>query len=75
MSLRIAISVLMEVPAYELSTQTQIKYLLERSFIPKLTNYKTFVVTDMMQDVVLIEGTAKEATTNEVYSGPCYIPR
>ncbi|RZB73492.1 Na H Exchanger and/or cNMP binding domain containing protein, partial [Asbolus verrucosus] len=74
-SFRVAIPLLTCVPAYRNFTQEQIKRTLERSFMPNLTNYKIFVVNEMMEDILLIEGVAVDYNTRDVFIGPYYIPR
>ncbi|RZC27680.1 cNMP binding, Na H Exchanger, and/or Ion trans domain containing protein, partial [Asbolus verrucosus] len=74
-SVRIAIPVLMAVPTYQSCSLDQIKYALERAFMPNLINFKIFAVTDMIQDILLIEGVARDFHTRELFTAPCYIPR
>ncbi|KAH0819940.1 hypothetical protein GEV33_002851 [Tenebrio molitor] len=70
-----AVSILMNIPAYRSYTQDKIKYIVERSFVPNLSNYKIFIVNEMMQDIILLEGIIVDFNTRDVYTGPCYIPR
>lgn len=74
-SFRRAVIVMMNVPAFRSYTQEKIKYVLERSFIPKLSNFKIFVINDMMKDIILVEGIVVDFNTRDVFSAPCYIPR
>ncbi|XP_044264363.1 sodium/hydrogen exchanger 10-like [Tribolium madens] len=74
-SIRMAVPLLMSVPAYQGFSQDQIKYALERAFVPNLSNYKVFAVTDMVEDIILIEGTAADFNTRETFVAPCCIPR
>lgn len=74
-SIKIAIPLLMSVPAYQAFSQDQIKYALERAFMPNLSNYKIFAVTEMIQDVILIDGVAADFNTRELFVAPCCIPR
>jgi sodium/hydrogen exchanger 10/11 len=66
---------MMNAPAYRSSTKDKIKYVLERSFMPNLSNYKIFVVNEMMEDLILVEGLVVDFNTRDIYTGPCYIPR
>ncbi|XP_008199714.2 solute carrier family 9 member C1-like [Tribolium castaneum] len=74
-SIRMAVPLLMSVPAYQGFSQDQIKYALERAFVPNLSNYKIFAVTDMIEDIILIEGCAADFNTRESFVAPCCIPR
>lgn len=74
-SIRLATSILMDTAAYQSSTQEKIRFQLERAFVPNLSNYKMFGVTDMMEDIILIEGVVFDYNTRDCYTGPCYIPR
>jgi hypothetical protein len=65
----------MNVPSYRSQTQIKIKYIIEQSFVPDLTNYKMFVVNDMMVDILLIQGMLADHSTKNIYTAPCYIPR
>jgi sodium/hydrogen exchanger 10/11 len=65
----------MDVPSYRSYTEDKIKFVLERSFVPDLSNYKVFVVNEMMEDIILLEGVIVDFNTRDVYTGPCYIPR
>lgn len=65
----------MAAPLYRSHTQETILYILERAFLPDLSNYKTFVVSDMIQDILLIEGIVVDFHTRDLYTAPCYIPR
>jgi sodium/hydrogen exchanger 10/11 len=70
-----ALTILMDVPSYRSYTEDKIKFVLERSFVPDLSNYKVFVVNEMMEDIILLEGVIVDFNTRDVYTGPCYIPR
>lgn len=65
----------MAVPAYQGFGQDQIKYALERSFVPNLENFKVFVVTDVIEDIILVEGVAADYNTREMFIAPHWIPR
>lgn len=53
----------------------QVKYALERAFVPNLSRYKIFGVTDMIEDMILIEGVVADFNTRELFIAPCCIPR
>ncbi|XP_044265130.1 sodium/hydrogen exchanger 10-like isoform X2 [Tribolium madens] len=74
-SFKRALTVMMNVPSFRSLTQQNLKYTLERSFIPNLSNYKVFVINEMMEDIILIEGLVVDFNTRDVYAAPCYIPR
>ncbi|XP_044263875.1 sodium/hydrogen exchanger 11-like isoform X4 [Tribolium madens] len=74
-SVRIAFPLLLSVPAYQAFSQDQIKYALERAFVPNLSNYKIFTVTDIIQDIILIDGVTADFNTREKFVAPCCIPR
>ncbi|XP_044264140.1 sodium/hydrogen exchanger 10-like [Tribolium madens] len=74
-SFRKAITIMLNVPSYRSYTLEKIKYILERSFVPDLSNYKIFVVNEMMSDIILIEGSVVDFNTRDLYIAPCYIPR
>lgn len=65
----------MDIPSYRTFTNNRIKYVIERSFVPDISNYKVFVVNEMMEDVILIEGMVEDSSTKKLYTAPCYIPR
>ncbi|EFA06222.2 Sodium/hydrogen exchanger 10-like Protein [Tribolium castaneum] len=74
-SVRIAFPLLLSVPAYQAFSQEQIKYAFERAFVPNLSNFKIFAVTDIIQDIILIDGVAADFNTRERFVAPCCIPR
>jgi hypothetical protein len=43
--------------------------------MPNLSNFKIFAVTDMIQDIILIEGIAADYNSRESFIAPCCIPR
>lgn len=65
----------MSVPAYQTISQDQIKYALERAFVPDLRKYKIFAVTEIIEDIVLIRGVVIDYNTRNMFVAPCYIPR
>ncbi|XP_063905623.1 sodium/hydrogen exchanger 10-like isoform X3 [Zophobas morio] len=73
--LRITVPLLMSVPAYQTISQDQIKYALERAFVPDLRKYKIFAVTEIIEDIVLIRGVVIDYNTRNMFVAPCYIPR
>ncbi|XP_065156288.1 sperm-specific sodium:proton exchanger-like isoform X2 [Atheta coriaria] len=72
--LKITIAILMKIPVYETRTQAEIKQNLDHCFMPNLRCYKTFVLTDKISDVLLIEGRVKSALTGEIFKAPMLIP-
>lgn len=65
----------MNVSLYRSFTKEKLLHLLDRSFVPDLSNYKTFIVNEMVQDIILVEGILLDYNTKDVYVAPCYIPR
>ena len=74
-SIRIAVPLLLSVPTYQNYSQDEIKYTLERAFVPNLADYKIFTVTEMIQDIILIEGVVADFNTRDFFVAPCCIPR
>lgn len=74
-SSRLATTILMNVPAYQSRRQEAIRFTLERSFVPNLIQYRALAVNDMMEDIILIEGTIIDYNTTEHYVAPTYISR
>ncbi|KAJ3648598.1 hypothetical protein Zmor_020391 [Zophobas morio] len=72
---KMAIELMMRVPAYRTLTHDKIQYFVERAFVPNLSNYKIFVVNEMMHDIILLEGFVIDYNTRDIYKAPCYIPR
>ena len=68
----IAISLLSEVPAYEGTNLEEMKFLVERSFVPPLKNFEIFVVCDMIEDIILIYGCVLDFDTKEIFIGKYY---
>lgn len=66
---------MLKAPSYRSYDQDKIKFILERSFVPNLSHYKVLVVSDMMEDIVVIEGVIVDFNTKEMYIAPCYLPR
>lgn len=73
--IHLAIAILMEFPLHVSYTTQQIKLHLERAFVPNLCGRSVFNVTDMMDNVVLIEGVVADYTTQELFVAPLLIPR
>ena len=73
--MRIAVPLLLSTPAYQAFSQDQIKFALERAFVPDLSAFKTFTVTDVIEDIILIEGVVFDYNTTNYYFAPNYIPR
>nr|XP_015837477.1 PREDICTED: sodium/hydrogen exchanger 10 isoform X3 [Tribolium castaneum] len=74
-SIRTAVPLLLATPAYQLLSQEQVKYALERAFVPNLSQYKIFAVTDMIEDVIIVDGFVADYNTRETYLAPCCISR
>ncbi|RZC32845.1 Na H Exchanger, cNMP binding, and/or Ion trans domain containing protein [Asbolus verrucosus] len=74
-SIRIAVPLLLSIPTYQTLRNDQIKYALEPAFMPNLSNYKIFAVTDKIQDILLIEGVVADLNTRDIFTAPSYIPR
>lgn len=73
--IKLATSLLLDVPAYQSQTQETIKFQLARAFVPNISQFKMFTVNEMMEDIILIEGISIDYNTRECYSAPVYIPR
>lgn len=67
--------ILMDTATHQSSTQDSIRLQLERAFVPSLKNYKVFGVSEMMEDIILLEGVALDFNTRDLYVAACYIPR
>lgn len=65
----------MDLPTYQSSTLDKIRFALQRAFVPKLTDFKIFLINELVQDVILIEGLAVDFNTRDIFTGPCYIPK
>ncbi|RZC39774.1 cNMP binding domain containing protein, partial [Asbolus verrucosus] len=74
-SFRIVVPILMNATAYHSLTLQNLWFTVERSFVPNISSVKVFVVNEMMDDIVLIEGVMVDFNTRDIYTGPCYIPR
>ncbi|XP_044264248.1 sodium/hydrogen exchanger 10-like [Tribolium madens] len=74
-SIRIAVPLLLATPAYQSLSHEQVKYALERAFVPNLRKYKIFNVTDMIEDVIIVDGLVADFNTRETYLAPCCISR
>ncbi|KPJ19714.1 hypothetical protein RR48_04686 [Papilio machaon] len=67
--------VLPGVPAYHGWSIERLSMRLEHAFVPCLRAFKIFVVNELMEDIVLIDGVCQDMATREVFQPPCYIPR
>ncbi|XP_073962539.1 sperm-specific sodium:proton exchanger-like isoform X2 [Choristoneura fumiferana] len=73
--IKLAMMVLPTVPAYHGWSAEKISMRLEHSFVPCLKAFKVFVVNELMEDIVLLDGICQDMATREVFQPPCYIPR
>ncbi|XP_017770748.1 PREDICTED: sodium/hydrogen exchanger 10-like [Nicrophorus vespilloides] len=74
-TINLAVAVLMDIPLYQSFTQEQIKFKLERAFMPNLRCYKMFIITEMMDDIILLEGVASDYNSGDLFVAPMLIPR
>ncbi|XP_025836272.1 sodium/hydrogen exchanger 10-like isoform X2 [Agrilus planipennis] len=72
---RLATTILLELPNYSSKITASIRYILDRSFVPDLSHFKVFSVTESIEDLILIEGIVMDYNTREIYLAPTYIPR
>ncbi|KAL4706164.1 hypothetical protein ACJJTC_013629, partial [Scirpophaga incertulas] len=73
--IKLATMVLPSVPAYSGWSSERLSMRLEHSFVPCLKPFKVFVVNELMEDIVLIDGICQDIATREVFHPPSYIPR
>ncbi|RVE45101.1 hypothetical protein evm_010210 [Chilo suppressalis] len=73
--IKFSMMVLPSVPAYHGWSVEKLSMRLEHSFVPCLKAFKVFVVNELMEDIVLIDGICQDMVTREVFQPPCYIPR
>ncbi|XP_049880315.1 sodium/hydrogen exchanger 10-like [Pectinophora gossypiella] len=73
--IKLAMMVLPSVPAYHGLSTEKLNMRLEHSFVPCLKAFKVFVVNELMEDIVLLDGVCQDMATREVFQPPCYIPR
>ncbi|XP_063629408.1 uncharacterized protein LOC134800786 [Cydia splendana] len=73
--IKLSLMVLPTVPAYHNWSVEKISMRLEHAFVPCLKVIKVFVVNELMEDIVLLDGICQDAATREVFQPPCYIPR
>ncbi|XP_045505452.1 sodium/hydrogen exchanger 10-like isoform X2 [Colias croceus] len=66
---------IMGVPAYHSWSSEKISMRLEHAFVPCLKAFKIFVVNELMEDIVLLDGVCQDLATRELFQPPCYIPR
>lgn len=74
-SITLACEILQETPLYQSVTQEEVRLTLVRSFVPNLSCYKIFLINELIEDVVLIEGIIMDFNTRTYFAAPCYIPR
>ncbi|XP_013161885.1 PREDICTED: sodium/hydrogen exchanger 10-like [Papilio xuthus] len=73
--IKLSMMVLPGVPAYHGWSIERLSMRLEHAFVPCLRAFKIFVVNELMEDIVLIDGVCQDMATREVFQPPCYIPR
>ncbi|OWF55657.1 sodium/hydrogen exchanger 10-like isoform X2 [Mizuhopecten yessoensis] len=71
---RIATNVLLKQMSYQGWTKEKIKLRLENSYLLDADDIDVFTVDSSMSDVVLVNGFAQNAFTQEQIVGPAYIP-
>ncbi|CAG4938892.1 unnamed protein product [Colias eurytheme] len=73
--IKLSLMVLPSVPAYHSWSSEKISMRLEHAFVPCLKAFKIFVVNELMEDIVLLDGVCQDLATRELFQPPCYIPR
>ncbi|KAJ2941246.1 hypothetical protein O0L34_g3441 [Tuta absoluta] len=73
--IKLSLMVLPSVPAYHGLSTEKLNMRLEHAFVPCLKAFKVFVVNELMEDIILIDGVCQDLATREVFQPPCYIPR
>ena len=74
---RVAVPLLLDMPAYHSWTKDKIRLMCERSYlapIPRGLN-AVFRSSEQMKEVVLIQGKVTCTETRECYEGPCLLPK
>ncbi|KAG7300826.1 hypothetical protein JYU34_015163 [Plutella xylostella] len=67
--------VLPTVPAYHGWSRERLSLRMEHACVPCLKAFKVFVVNELMEDIVLIDGICQDMASREIFQAPCYIPR
>ncbi|KAJ8710687.1 hypothetical protein PYW08_009202 [Mythimna loreyi] len=73
--IKLSMMVLPNVPAYHGWPIERLSMRLEHAFVPCLKAFKVFVVNELMEDIVLLDGVCQDMATREVFQPPAYIPR
>ncbi|XP_038218637.1 sodium/hydrogen exchanger 10-like [Zerene cesonia] len=73
--IKLSLMVLPSVPAYHSWSSEKISMRLEHAFVPCLKAFKIFVVSELMEDIILLDGVCQDLATRELFQPPCYIPR
>ncbi|XP_026728345.1 sodium/hydrogen exchanger 10-like [Trichoplusia ni] len=73
--IKMSMMVLPTVPAYHSWPVEKLSMRLEHAFVPCLKAFKVFVVNELMEDIVLLDGICQDLATREVFQPPSYIPR
>ncbi|KAJ0171426.1 hypothetical protein K1T71_012976 [Dendrolimus kikuchii] len=73
--IKLSMMILPCVPAYHGWASERLSMRLEHAFVPSLKAFKVFVVNELMEDIILIDGICQDMATREVFQPPCYVPR
>nr|XP_026497696.1 sodium/hydrogen exchanger 10-like [Vanessa tameamea] len=73
--IKLSVMILPTVPAYHGWSIEKISMRLENAFVPCLKAFKIFIVNELMEDIILLDGICQDTATREVFQPPCYIPR
>lgn len=68
-------AIIAESHLYRSLSQRDIWFKLDRAFVPRLRCYKVFVITEFMNDVLLLEGVAVDCLTKTMFKAPALIPK
>ncbi|XP_017771554.1 PREDICTED: LOW QUALITY PROTEIN: sodium/hydrogen exchanger 10-like [Nicrophorus vespilloides] len=67
--------VMQDTPMYVSYSESKLNVILNRSFVPDLSCYRMVVLSELVEDVILIQGLIVDNNTREIYTAPCYVPR
>ncbi|XP_040360430.1 sodium/hydrogen exchanger 10-like [Ixodes scapularis] len=73
-AIRIGLAVLVNQKRYQEWTHDKLKRFLENGIMPNLYYAIDFALDDAVRDVILIQGIVQCAKTQEIFTGPAYIP-
>ncbi|XP_017771557.1 PREDICTED: sodium/hydrogen exchanger 10-like isoform X2 [Nicrophorus vespilloides] len=74
-SIHLSVSLLWETQIYKNFSKEDIYNVVMRAFIPDLSKRKSFIGSDRIKDILLIEGVVEDIKTNNIYYAPCFLPR